>query len=81
MDHIKLLHCRLINRKSHKGYTESNLGDRGEKPSSLARELSHWSEFVAENARSYNNTTLNILKDWCLCTMVTLPVLVLRLHV
>jgi len=41
MDHIKLLRCHLINRKSQKGYPESNPGLRGEKPSSLARELCH----------------------------------------
>jgi len=80
MDHIKLLHCHLINRKSHKGYTESNPGLRGEKPSSLARELSHWSEFVAVNARNYNTTTLNVLRVWCLCIRVNLTLLALRLH-
>lgn len=81
MDHIKLLYCHLINRKSHKGQTESNPGLDGEKPSSLARELLHWSELVAENASSYNTTTVNVLKGRCLCTRATLPVLALRLRV
>lgn len=81
MNHIKLLHCHLINRKSHKGYLESNPGLRGEKPSSLARELCHWSEFLADNVRSYSTTTLNVLEAWCLRTRVILPSLALRLRV
>jgi len=57
MDHIKLLHGHLINRISHKGYLESNPGLRDEKPSSLARDLCHWSEFVGDSVPSYNTTT------------------------
>ena len=78
MDHVKLLHFHLIHRKSHKGYTELNAGLRGERPSSLARELRHWSQFVTVNARSCSTTTLNVLKAWCLCTRVSLPLLAFK---